>query len=389
MTSTIDTSTIDQLLQDAVRTGAVPGVAAMAANRDGPIYEGAAGPRAVGGSDPLTPDTHFRIMSMTKMLCTVSALQQMEKGTLDIDAPIEAYCPDFAAVAVLDGWDGDTPRLRSPATKATVKQLITHTTGLAYWIFDEDLVRWEASTGTPNVLSGANVIFNAPMTADPGTCWRYGINTDWLGKVVEATSGTTLDVAIKDGITGPLGMGETSFLMTGDQQATATPIHVQSEDGSWVATDVDLRQDPEYWAGGHGLYSTPRDYLRFQQALLHDGTLGGATILRKATVDAAFRNQIGDLDFPASMPTADPTSSCDFNAGPGFKWGYGLLLNQEDVPGGRRAWSGAWAGLANTHFWVDRSAGVTGAIYSQFLPFAPAEALALYGAFEQAVYASI
>jgi len=290
---------------------------------------------------------------------------------------------------VLDGWDGNTPRLRAPATKATVKQLITHTTGLAYWIFDEDLVRWEASTGTPNVLSGANVIFSAPMTADPGTCWRYGINTDWLGKVVEATSGTTLDVAIKDGITGPLGMGETSFLMSGDQQATATPIHVRGEDGSWVATDVDLRQDPEYWAGGHGLYSTPRDYLRFQQALLHDGTFDGATILRKATVDAAFRNQIGDLDFPASMPTADPTSSCDFNAGPGFKWGYGLLLNQEDIPGGRRAWTGAWAGLANTHFWVDRSAGIAGAIYSQFLPFAPAEALALYGAFEQAVYASV
>jgi len=269
-----------------------------------------------------------------------------------------------------------------------VKQLITHTTGLSYWIFDEDLVRWESSTGTPNVLSGANVIFTAPMTADPGTCWRYGINTDWLGKVVEATSGTSLDVAIKDGITGPLGMGETSFLMTGHQQATVAPIHVQGEDGSWVATDVDLRQDPEYWAGGHGLYSTPRDYLRFQQALLHDGTFDGATILQKATVDAAFCNQIGDLDFPASMPTADPTSSCDFNAGPGFKWGYGLLLNQEDVPGGRRAWSGAWAGLANTHFWVDRSAGITGAIYSQFLPFAPAEALALYGAFEQALYAS-
>ena len=103
----------------------------------------------------------------------------------------------------------------------------------------------------------------------------------------------------------------------------------------------------------------------------------------------AFRNQIGDLDFPASMPTADPTSSCDFNAGPGFKWGYGLLLNQEDIPGGRRAWTGAWAGLANTHFWVDRSAGIAGAIYSQFLPFAPTEALALYGAFEQAVYASV
>ena len=291
-------------------------------------------------------------------------------------------------MAVLDGWDGDTPRLRAPATKATVKQLITHTTGLAYWIFDQDLVRWEASTGTPNVLSGANVIFTAPMTADPGTCWRYGINTDWLGKVVEAASGTTLDVAIKDGITGPLGMGETSFLMSGDQQATATPIHVQGEDGSWVATDVDLRQDPEYWAGGHGLYSTPRDYLRFQQALLHDGTFDGATILQKATVDAAFRNQIGDLDFPASMPTADPTSSCDFNAGPGFKWGYGLLLTRRTSP------AVAGRGPAPGPAWPTPTSGSTAAPASPVRSTPSscrshrAEALALYGAFEQAVYAS-
>ena len=146
---------------------------------------------------------------------------------------------------------------------------------------------------------------------------------------------------------------------------------------------------PRVLGGRSRLYSTPRDYLRFQQALLHDGTFEGTTILRKETVDAAFCNQIGELDFPASMPTADPTASCDFVAGPGCKWGYGLLLNQEDIPGHRRAWSGAWAGLANTHFCVDRTTGITAAIYSQFLPFAPPEALALYDAFEQAVYASI
>ena len=103
------TSSIDQVLKDAVQSGAVPGVVAVAADRNGPIYEGAAGPRIVGGNDPLTPDTHFRIMSMTKMLCTVAALQQMEKGTLDLDAPIETYCPEFAAVAVLDGWDATRP----------------------------------------------------------------------------------------------------------------------------------------------------------------------------------------------------------------------------------------------------------------------------------------
>ena len=381
-------SSIDRVLQDAVAAGAVPQVVAMAADRDGVIYEGAAGPRAAGSDDQVSPDTHFRIMSMTKMVATVAALQQLEQGNLDLDAPIDSYCPTFADVQVLDGFDGDTPRLRPPATRATVKQLMTHTTGLGYWFWSADLQRWEAATGTPTVLSGSNVIFTAPMLADPGTRFEYGINIDWLGKVVEAASGVTLDVAVKEGITGPLGMDETAFAPTAVQRADLAPVHVQGEDGAWVATEIDLNPTPDYWAGGHGLHSTPRDYLRFQQALLHDGTFEGTKILAPSTVDAAFTNQIGELDFPPAIPTADTASTHEFNLGPGYKFGYGLLLNAEDIPGHRRAWSGAWAGLCNTHFWVDRTAGITGAIYSQFLPFVPPAALQLYADFEAAIYAS-
>ncbi|WP_214369214.1 serine hydrolase domain-containing protein [Pseudonocardia sp. H11422] len=382
-------STIDQVLQNAVDSGAVPNAVAVAADRNGVIYEGAAGPRVVGGSDPVTADSHFRIMSMTKMVATAAALQQMETGTLDLDAPIDTYCPEFADVQVLEGFDGDTPKLRPPASRATVKQLITHTTGLGYWFWNENLVRWEAATGTPNVLSGSNVIFTAPLVADPGTQFIYGINTDWLGKVVEAAGGTTLDVAIKEGITGPLGMDQTAFLMNSEQRANSVPVHLKGEDGTWAPSEIDLNQDPEYFAGGHGLHSTPRDYLKFQRALLGGGTLDGTQILQHSTVDAAFTNQIGDLDFPAEIPTADPASTHAFNAGPGYKWGYGLLLNTQDVPGMRKAGSGAWAGLCNTHFWVDPTTGVTGAIYTQFLPFVPQEALDVYADFERALYASL
>jgi CubicO group peptidase (beta-lactamase class C family) len=317
---------IDKVLQDAVDSGAVPNAVAIAADRNGVIYEGAAGPRVAGESEPVTVDTHFRIMSMTKMVATVAALQQMEKGDLDLDATVESYCPEFADVQVLDGWDGDTPKLRAPASKATVKHLITHTSGLAYWFWNADIVRWEAATGTPNVLSGSNVVFGAPMVADPGTQLVYGINTDWLGKVVEAASGVTLDVAIKEGITGPLGMNETSFRMNDDQRSTSVPVHLKGEDGTWAPSEIELNQEPEYWAGGHGLHSTPRDYLKFQRALLDGGEFEGNRILSEATVAAAFQNQIGDLDFPESIPTADPATTFSFNPGPGYKWGLGLLL---------------------------------------------------------------
>ncbi|MEO8889141.1 MAG: serine hydrolase domain-containing protein [Jatrophihabitantaceae bacterium] len=384
------TADIDQVLRASVESGAVPNAVAVAADRHGVIYEGAAGPRIAGvDGDPVTPDTHFRIMSMTKMVCTATALQQVEKGNLDLDAPVDTYRPEFADLQVLDGFDGDTPRLRPPASRATVKQLVTHTAGLGYWFWNADLVRWEAATGTPNVLSGSNVIFTAPLVADPGTKFEYGINTDWLGKVIEAAGGVTLDVAVKEGITGPLAMNETEFLMDDAQRATSVPVHLKGADGTWAPSEIELNQAPEYWAAGHGLHSTPRDYLKFQQMLLGTGELDGTRVLQESTVRAAFQNQIGDLDFPATIETADPTASYGFNAGPGYKWGYGLLLNNDDVPGARRAGSGAWAGLLNTHFWVDPTSGVTGAIYTQFLPFVPEEAMTMYADFERALYASL
>lgn len=348
--SSVRSAAVDQVLQDAVAAGVAPNVVAIAADRDGIIYEGAAGDRIAGTDDPVTADTHFRIMSMTKLVATTAALQLVEQGTLDLDAPVDTYCPEFAEVQVLEGFDGDTPRLRTPASRATVKQLVTHTSGFSYWFWNESLVRWEAATGTPNVLSGANVVFTAPLVADPGAAFEYGISTDWLGKVVEAAGGRTLDVAVKEGITGPLGMTDTGFRIVDGWKDSITPIHFKGEDGTWAASDFELNQSSDYYAGGHGLYSTPSDYIRFEQALLRGGELDGTRILSGRTVDQAFTNQIGDLDFPAAIPTADPVSTADFNAGPGWKWGLGLLLNTEDIPGMRRAGTGSWAGLCNTHF---------------------------------------
>src|SRR6266849_9402274 len=161
MSASVDGTAIDKVLRDAVDSGGVPHVAAIAATRDGVIYQGAAGPRAASESDPVTVDTLFRIMSMTKMPCTVVALQQVEQGNLDLDAPVADYCPQFAEVQVLTGFDGDTPVLRPPARQATVRHLITHTSGLGYWFWSPDLVTWESVTGVPNVVAGSSASFTA------------------------------------------------------------------------------------------------------------------------------------------------------------------------------------------------------------------------------------
>jgi len=382
------TKEIDNVLLTAVENDVVPGVVAMAADRDGEVYEGAAGLRSAGESDLITPDTMLRIASMTKMVTTTAALQLAEQGSLDLDAPVDTYRPEFADLQVLEGFDGDSPRLRPPAARATVRNLLTHTAGFGYWIWDTDIDRYEQVTGTPNILPGTLDAFTAPLVFDPGTRMEYGINHDWLGRVVEAASGQPLDAYFAENITGPLGMVNTVARMSDEQRANSTPIHVRGEDGKWLATDIDWAQQPEYWGGGHFLYSTPRDFLRLQRMLLGGGTFDGTRILSDETVKAIFTNQIGDLEFPAEMPTAHPELSADLNLGPGLKWGYGVLLNPEQLPGMRAPWSGSWAGLCNTHFWVDPASGITGAIYSQTLPFADPAAFEMYQNFEAALYAS-
>ena len=369
----------------------MPHVAAIAADRDGVIYEGGAGVRIAGESDdPVTTATQFRIMSMTKMVCTTAALQQVERGELDLDAPVDTYLPAFADLQVLDGFDDMTRRACAPpASRATVRNLVTHTSGLGYWFFDADLMRYEQVTGLPNVVPGNGRGVQGPAGRRP----RYDLHLRdqhrLAGPGGRGVSGTTLDVVVKDKITGPLGMGDTMFRLDEQRYANCVTLHVPGEDGSWVSAGEILNQSPDWWAGGHGLYSTPRDYVRFERMLLRGGELDGERILTQETVDAAFTNQIGDLDFPPEIPTADPPVTASFNAGPGWKWGYGLLLNTTDIPGMRRAGTGAWAGLFNTHFFVDRTTGICASIYTNSLPFVTEGPWTTYQNFERALYASL
>jgi len=391
----LDPQSLDALLEAAVATGRVPNVVAIAADRSGLVYRGAAGPRAAGGDEPVGVDSVFKIASMTKAVTTVAALQLVERGALDLDAAVADHLPAFDNLQVLTGFDGDDrPILRPPRSRATVRQLMSHTSGLGYWFWSAPIARWEALTGTPNATSGHSGTFSAPLVADPGSRFEYGISTDWLGRVVEAVSGDSLDVRLEQHVTGPLGMTDTSFRPDGARRARLVPVHRRSPtadgaDGeSWRPTRLDWNRAPDWWSGGQGLYSTPRDYLAFQRALLGDGALGDTRILRPETVEAAFTNQLGDLRVPAHLATADPASSADLDLGPGMTWGLGLLLNTDRAPGLRAAGSGGWSGIFNTHFWVDRRSGLTAAIYTQLLPFADPGAFALYRDFEAALYSA-
>lgn len=390
MSTSTRSQAIDAILADAVTSGAVPNVVAVAADRDGLIYEHGAGPRAPGEDSRVDPDTPLRIMSMTKPVVTVAALHLAEQRKLDIDAPVEEYCPEFADLGVLERIEDGRPVVRVPSHKVTVKQLITHTSGLGYRFWNADVLAWERAVGAPKPMSGLRAVLDAPLVAEPGSRFEYSPATDWLGLAVEAVCGRTLDEAVTAIVTEPLGMTRTGFALDERARAELVPVHLRGPDGEWAPSDIELPSRPEYVSGSRGLYSTARDYLIFQRMLLGEGTgPDGTTVLQPATVRAMFSNQIGPLDFPAEIRTADPETAFRLALGPGYKWGHGLLLNTADRPDRRRAWSGGWMGLFNTFFWVDPAAGVAGALYTQALPFLIPETVRLAEDFEAAVYASL
>jgi methyl acetate hydrolase len=382
---------IDAALKEGVASGAVPGVVAMAATDKGRCYEGSFGVRRLGGSEAMSLDTVFRIASMTKAITCVAAMQLVERGKLSLDGPLPAIDPALAAPQVLTGFDATgRPQLRPAKRPITLKHLLTHTAGFSYPMWNPDVARYTEATGTPAILTGKLAALKLPLMFDPGERWEYGINIDWVGRLVEEASGQRLDAYCRDHIFAPLSMTDTGFLPSVEQRRRQAITHQRLGDGSLEPQPSEPVPNPEFWAGGGGLYSTAGDYLNFLQILLQGGTYKGQQILKSETVTLMGENHIGAL--PAGvMKTSMPefTNDVDFFPGQSVRWGLGYMLTLEPGPNGRSAGSVTWAGLRNTYYWLDPAKRVAGVIMTQILPFADPQAVALYGAFERAVYAAL
>jgi methyl acetate hydrolase len=379
---------IDRALQQAVEKRAVAGVVAMGATQDGVIYEGSYGSRNPQTHEAMTPDTVFWLLSMTKAITATACMQLVEQGRINLDEPASKILPQLAAPKVLEGFDAaGQPRLRPARRPITVRHLLTHTSGFTYSIWSDALTRYEKASGMPDIASCSNGAFAAPLEFDPGDRWEYGIGMDWIGKIVEAVSDQSLEIYFRENIFQPLGMSNTGFLIGSEQKRRVATLHNRQPDGSLVASPFEMPQRPEFFMGGGGLFSTPRDYMAFLQMLLHGGEFRGARVLKPETVEAMHRNQIGELSV-VEMKSAQPAYSNSFDQFPGMphKWGFSFDLNTRPGPHGRAAGSLSWAGLLNSYFWLDPVKRVTGAVFTQTLPFFDPQVVELYGQFESGLY---
>jgi CubicO group peptidase (beta-lactamase class C family) len=283
----------------------------------------------------------------------------------------------------------DSGKLRAPKSPPTVRQLLTHTAGFGYEFLNADLLALVAKKQIPSVTAGGDAFLKAPLVADPGVQWEYGINTDWLGKIVERVSGQSLEAYFRQRIFDPLGMPDSFFVVPAGKQSRLVKVFARGADGNLEAQPAPLAPATSFFSGGGGLHSTAADYVRFMRAILNGGELDGRRILSAQSVQAMGSNQIGSLPL-REMSSVIPQLAASGAPIPGEpdKFSFGFALNSKPTSNGRGVNTMSWGGIYNTFFWIDREKQLAAVLMTQMLPFLEAGPNRLINEFERAVYAT-
>ncbi|KAI9004526.1 beta-lactamase/transpeptidase-like protein [Hyaloraphidium curvatum] len=370
---------LDALLAKGVADGAAPTIAAAVAVNGKLVYDGIAGPA------PENPT--FWIASMTKMITSVAAIQLVEQGKLDPHAKLSDIFPEMADLRIIEGWDGDSPKLAKAKSQPTPLQLGAHSAGFAYDFFNADYGKAYKALGVPTIFAYLKeTMFKSPLMFEPGTDWEYAIGIDFLGLIVEKITGKTLDVALKESIFDKLGMTNTYFDIKGDPRAVAFSLR-PADGGALGPFAFGPPEGQDYQPGGHGLRSTPADYLKFLTDLISDSP----QLLKKATVDEYVgKNHLGEGIHVKALQACYPYSNvAEFIPGEAIGHSMACAVSTKDTEGMRPAGTLTWAGLANSFFWADPKNGVAAVIACQVFPFCDVKVIPLLHEYEKAVYANL
>ena len=376
-------------LQAYVDSGKLPGLLAVVARHGKLAYVASVGSMDMEHRHPMEPDDVFRLFSMTKPITSTAVMQLYEHGKLRLDDPVSKYIPAFAGVKVYAGGSAAQPVLRDPDRPVTVADLLTHTAGLTYGVFDStavDTIYRRAGLYNPRWTTGqlADSLARLPLVFSPGSKWNYSYATDVLGRVVEVVSGTTLDRYLDSALFRPLAMRMTAFHATQVMDGHIMPAYSRGADGKLQAMSPLLW--PEYTAegrllsGGGGLLSTAGDYLRFAQMLLNGGELDGQRVLKRETVALMLQNHLPPGLTPITITRDWPPGRS------GFGYGGAVRVDSNSaVPGSPGMFR--WAGYGTTFFWIDPKADLIAMIWTQYLPVT--EHWSLDSQFQRLVYAAV
>ncbi len=363
---------LDHLLQRYVDENRIAGAVALVLRDGQVVYD-----RAVGWSDKeagrrMAAHTIFRIASQTKALTSVAILQLMEEGRLALTTPVSEFIPSFDKTTVASRGADGTVTTTPAARRITVRDLLAHTAGISYGTDAHVAAAYEAkglgpaagygwytADKTEPVCDTMERLGTLPFVAQPGEAWVYGYNTDVLGCVVERASGTPLDVFIRERITLPLGMKDTTFFLAPERRDRLAALYASGADGTIVRGPEGARGQGHYvdgprrsFAGGAGLLSTARDYARFLEMVRRGGAIDGVRILSPRAVALMTTNQVGTL-----------------RSTPGLGFGLGFeTVDRYGANGMSSVGSYGWGGAYGTRYLVDPEARLVMVLMIQLLP---------------------
>jgi CubicO group peptidase (beta-lactamase class C family) len=359
---------ISTVLSRYVESEKIAGIVALVACQEKTVYLKAFGLQDRDLNIPMKLDTVFRIYSMTKPITSAAVLTLMEEGLIRLSDPISAYIPDFKDPQVLSHLGGSTFELIPAKRGITIKDLLTHSSGLCYG-FDEhsyiDLLYkrqiWaKFEKELYNLESFVKDIAQLPLAFHPGTAYRYSLATDVLGYLVQVVSGKKFGDYLQERFFDPLEMSDTGFMVPPEKVDRFSTVYGPGESGGMKTVDVCSEsrylKPPQFDAGGMGLVSTALDYFKFAQMLLNQGELKGRRYLSRKTVELMTTNH-----FPPGLhPWDDPSI--------GMGLGVSVLLEPGRSAGLGSRGNYGWGGAANTNFWVDPVEKMIGIIMLQYMP---------------------
>jgi CubicO group peptidase (beta-lactamase class C family) len=362
--SGVDPAVLAQIapaLQGVVDAGDLSGAVTLIWRKGEEIAFDAVGLRDIAAGKPMTRDTLFRIMSMTKPITSVAALMLMEEGKLKLDDPITRWAPEFADMKVLKDAQGPVDETYPSPRDITIEDLMTHRSGIAYGFTSIGPIAhaYDKALGDiPSYLHGSKsvdawmaALGGLPLSYPPGDRFHYGHSTDVLGFIVGRIAGMEFREFLMQRILGPLGMVDTDFWIPPAKRERAAEVYRLNKDltALEVAPHADRDSPPDYCGGGGGLISTVDDYLRFVRMLLNDGELDGTRYLKPETVGLMQTNRLTDAQREI------PFMGIPFWAGQGFGLGLSVILDAE-----KQAWMGpgtngafSWPGAYGTWWRAD------------------------------------
>ena len=377
------TDAIDRMLEAAATNKEIPGVVAAVVNKDQILYLKAFGKQDVGKNIPMAKDTMFRIASMTKPVTSVAIMMLVEQGKLRLDDLANQYLPALKGrevIATFNEKDG-TYTTRPAKQEMTIRHLLAHTSGFGYGFASQTVTTLQQKAK----LNPRDM----PLLFDPGTKWQYSHSTAVLGDIVKKITGQSLEEYYQANIFRPLHMADTSYYLPDEKLARLVTTHRREANGL-----VENPNPAKYTGteqGDGGLVSTASDYAAFLQMFLNEGSWHSARLLKANSVRQMASNQIGSI-IVGEMPAVIPTLSSAFPFGAGkdkFGLGFQITMTEGKAMHERSADSYTWAGIFNTHFWVDPKRGIGVVFLTQELPFYDATTMDVMKRFERLIYQNL